>query len=328
MDGSDIHIATNPQDTSSFYPGSNGHKPYNLLHLNALYDLEHNIYVDSITQKALDHDEHKALVEMVDRSAIKQAVVIADRGYESYNNMAHIQEKGWKFLIRIRDEEHGIKSGFHLPECDTFDIPIELSLTRKQTKEMKKLLQDKNHYRYISHSSPFDFLPARSRKTEKPSFFVLSFRIVRFLVTDDLYETVVTNLDSQTYPPDQLKKLYAVRWGIETSFRDLKYTIGLLKFHSKKVTCIQQEIYARLIMYNFTEMVTSHVIIKQKKRKYIYRANSALAAHMCRMFYCGKASSPDVEAIIAKNTIPIRPGRKRPREKNHKTFAGFLYRVA
>lgn len=39
---------------------------------------------------------------MVDRSAIANALLLADRGYESYNNLAHIQEKGWKFLIRIQ----------------------------------------------------------------------------------------------------------------------------------------------------------------------------------------------------------------------------------
>ena len=63
-------------------------------------------------------------------------------------------------------------------------------------------------------------------------------------------------------------QLYALRWGIETSFRDLKYTIGMLDFHSKKVMCIQQEIYAHLIMYNFAEMITSHVVIEKKQRKY------------------------------------------------------------
>lgn len=35
--------------------------------------------------------------EMVDNSTIRKALIIADRGYESYNNMAHIQEKGWYF---------------------------------------------------------------------------------------------------------------------------------------------------------------------------------------------------------------------------------------
>ncbi|MCR5788361.1 MAG: transposase [Lachnospiraceae bacterium] len=45
----------------------------------------------------------------------------------------------------------------------------------------------------------------------------------------------MTNLDQAEYPPDKIKELYASRWGIETSFRDLKYTVGMLDFHSKKV---------------------------------------------------------------------------------------------
>ena len=33
------------------------------------------------------------LFRNVDRSTIPEALIIADRGYESYNSMAHIQEK-------------------------------------------------------------------------------------------------------------------------------------------------------------------------------------------------------------------------------------------
>lgn len=47
---------------------------------------------------------------MVDRSTIPEALIIADRGYESYNSMAHIQEKGWYFLIRIKDGHGSIKA--------------------------------------------------------------------------------------------------------------------------------------------------------------------------------------------------------------------------
>lgn len=65
----------------------------------------------------------------------------------------------------------------------------------------------------------------------------------------------------------KIKELYASRWGIETSFRDLKYTIGMLNFHSKKVMCIQQEIYARMVMYNFVQMITLHVVIVKKTKK-------------------------------------------------------------
>ena len=273
-------------------------------------------------------NEHNALQEMIDRSFIPKALVIADRGYESYNNMAHIQEKGWFFLIRIKDGKKGIKEGLDLPKYDEFDVDISLKLTRKQTNEIKELLKDKNHYRFLPKATQFDYLPEKSRKADSVQFYELKFRIVRFKITEDTYETVLTNLDSTSYSPEALKKLYATRWGIETSFRNLKYTIGMLNFHSKKVTCIQQEIYAHLIMYNFAEMITSHVVIEKKQRKYTYKANFSVAAHMCRLFYRGNTTSPNLETIIAKNIIPIRTDRHRERHLTIKAFHGFLYRVA
>ena len=191
-----------------------------------------------------------------------------------------------------------------------------------------ELLKDKNHYRYLPSNVNFDYLPAKSNYKDPASFYGLSFRIARFQISEDTYETVLTNLDKEQYPLEKLKQLYALRWGIETSFRDLKYTIGMLDFHSKKVMCIQQEIYAHLIMYNFAQMITSHVVIEKKQRKYTYKANFSVASHLCRLFYRGKTTSPDLETIIAKNVIPIRPDRHGERKAATKIFHGFLYRVA
>lgn len=328
IDGSDIQIPTNPTDTESYIAGTNGHKGYNLLHINALYDLNKHIYSDVIIQKARERNEHKAFQELVDCSEITKALIIADRGYETFNSMAHIQEKGWFFLIRVRDGNNGIKQGLDLPESDCFDVNISLKLTRKKTNAVKELLKDKNHYRMVSSTQPFDFLPLKNKKAEPTRFYELNFRIVRFPISEDIYETVVTNLDEDRYPAIEIKKLYASRWGIETSFRDLKYTVGLLNFHSKKVMCILQEIYAHMIMYNFAEMITSHVAIEKKQRKYTYKANFSVATHICRLFYREKTTPPDLEAIIAKNLIPIRPDRHRERNVKAKIFQGFLYRVA
>ena len=329
VDGSKIQIPTNPDDTDSFFPGIDGQKPYNLLHLNALYDLKHHIYHDAFIQKAMFSNEHRALVEMVDRSTLRSVLVMADRGYESYNNLAHIQEKGWFFLFRIKDGNYGIKQGLSLPNDVSYDIPIELNLTRKQTNEVKELLKDRNRYKYIKEETIFDYLPPKSRKNDPTRFYTLSFRIVRFRITDDSYETIITNLPQEKYTPDRIKELYASRWGIETSFRELKYTMGLLNFHSKKVACILQEIYAHLIMYNFAEMITSHVVVKKKQsRKYTYKANFSVAAHMCRKYYRGITSPPDLETIISRNLVPIRPDRHRDRYPSARIFRGFLYRIA
>lgn len=329
IDGSDIQIATNPDDPASYFPGANGQKDYNLLHLNALYNLDKHIYVDAVIQNRRDSNEHKAFVSIVDRSEIPKALVIADRGYESYNDMAHIQEKGWFFLIRIKDGKTGIKDGLDLPAEGAFDTDIHIKLTRKQTKDVKELLKDRNHYKLLPANTTFDYLPQSNRKKTPVVFYELKFRVVRFQISDDTYETILTNLDRVEYPPDKIKELYALRWGIETSFRDLKYTVGMLNFHSKKAACIKQEIYAHLIMYNFAETVTSQVSIRKKKRKYTYRANFSVAVHICRQYYRNKVTLPVLESIIAKNLIPIRMNRHNDRDLPKKrTYHGFLYRVA
>ena len=46
-DGSEIQIPKNPNDMASYYPGTNGQAPYNLLHLSAMYDLLQRTYTDA-----------------------------------------------------------------------------------------------------------------------------------------------------------------------------------------------------------------------------------------------------------------------------------------
>lgn len=327
-DGSDIQIPNNPEHTASHYHGANGQASYNILHLDAIYDLLQCTYQDASLAGDRDANERSVLCQMVDRSSIPNALMIADRGYESYNVMAHIQQKGWKFLIRIQDtaNSRGIAAGLNLPDSDQFDMFVDMTLTTKQTNEVKKLLQNKNLYKHLHKD--FDYLPKTNRKHDPAVFFKLPFRIVRFNISEYTYETVVTNLDTVAFPPSELKKLYAMRWGIETSFRELKYTIGLLHFHAKKVEHIYQEVFARLIMYNFTELITSPVISHKADCKYAYKANFTVAVHVCRQFFLGNVSPPDVEAAIRRYVSPIRPGRSRPRNLTVKHAVSFVYRVA
>lgn len=81
-------------------------------------------------------DESGASTSMVDRSSAQNVLLLADRGYEAYNNLAHIQEKGWSFLIRIKNSKAGIASGLDLPDSNEFDMPFHLMLTNKQTNDV------------------------------------------------------------------------------------------------------------------------------------------------------------------------------------------------
>ena len=328
VDGSDLQIAANPDDPDSYYPGANGQRAYNLLHINAMYDLHQHIYVDALVQKSRKADESAALTAMVDRSAIESALLLADRGYESYNNLAHIQEKGWNFLIRIKDGTAGIASGLALPATDEFDVPFHLKLTNKQSNEVKELLRDKNHYRHITNAIRFDYLPRTSRKHDPAVFFELHFRIVRFPISDTACETIITNLDASAFPLHDIKRLYAMRWGIETSFRNLKHTLGLLHLHAKKVEFVLQEIFAKLTMYNFCELITQSVVIRQAQKKHTYKVNFSDAVHICRQFFLGDVPPPILEAMLMRYISPIRSGRKDTRKLSQKPSASFTYRVA
>jgi len=326
VDGSTLHIATNPEDTESYIQTQPDSKGYNLLHMNALYDLCNKVYTDTVVQAYRHNDEKKAIVDMVDRSRIKDTVIlIGDRAYESWNIFAHIERKGWNYLIRVRDvDKQGILAGLRLPPDEEFDVCIQKILTKKSTNEVKA---QPNIYKRLASNSQFDFLDLHTNK-----FYPMSFRVVRFKITDDMYETVITNLDSSNFSSEELKKLYGMRWGIETSFRELKYAVGLTAFHSKKREHIVQEVFARIIMYNFAEMITSHVVISQNDTKHAYQVNFTVAIHICRHFlrlwFRNNAPPPDVEALIRKNILPVRPGRKDNRKLRPKSNISFLYRVA
>ncbi len=190
------------------------------------------------------------------------------------------------------------------------------------------MFKDKNLNKFISNTTRFVFLPKHSRKHDPVVFYPLSFRIVRFPISEDTFETIITNLDAESFPPSELKKLYAMRWGIETSFRELKYTVGLQHFHAKKTEFVQQEIFARLTMYNFYELITQSVVIHQKNRKYAYRVNFSAAIHICREFFLRDLALSRVEALLTKFISPIRPSRSSPRKLKNKHPFGFTYRVS
>ena len=327
-DGSDLCIAHNPQDETTYFQTTPDSKGFNQMHLNALYDLLARTYVDAVIQPARLENESQALCEMIDRyTGDSKSIFIADRGYEGYNIFAHVLEKGLFFLVRVKDFTNGgIACSFRdqLPvEQGAFDKTVKITLTRKQTNAVKA---EPDKYRVMPKASPFDFVDLHHRW-----FYEMELRIVRFPIADGFYECIITNLPPEEFSPEDIKALYHIRWGIETSFRELKYSIGLTHFHSKMPDYIRQEIWARLILYNFCEAITTRTLMHQsnRKRKLSYQLNFTRAIHICRFFLSlRKEAPPDVEFLISRELLPVRPGRTDPRKVKPQAAVSFLYRVA
>lgn len=323
-DGSDINIARNPDDEDTYFQSTESDKGFNQLHLNAFYNILERRYTDALIQPGRKENEYSAMAAMIDRSKVEgNTIVMADRGYESYNIFAHAERKNWNYLIRVKDKNsNGIVSGFKIPKQGEFDVTLNTILTRKQTKQVK---ENKDAYKIMPHKSTFDYLDLHNNK-----FYPMTLRIVRVKLAEGSYECLITNLDKVQFPPKKLKELYHLRWGIETSFRELKYAIGLTNFHAKKVNYIVQEIFARLIMYNFCELITTNVVIAQKATKHLYQVNYTMAIHICRYFFraLDDRRSPDVNQLIQRYILPVRMGRKDPRKVKVQSSVSFLYRVA
>lgn len=320
VDGSDIHIPTIPDDKGTFYRANDDSNGYNLIHLNTLYDLMNRRYMDVVLQDSRNENEHSALISMSENIG-HETIIVADRGYESYNTIAHLDNNGLKYVIRIKTTA-GIAQKFGIPANEETDFTADILLTRKQTYEVKS---NPNKYRFLNSQTIFDFLPKGSSNS-----YPLRFRIIKIKISEKNYETIVTNLWGDEFSAEDIKHIYKLRWGIETSFRELKYHVGLIAFHSKKKDCIIQEIYARLIMYNFSMLITENILIDDDKRnKYRSRVNYAVAIHICIAFFSYNNVSPShLEKLIASNTCPVRPDRKAVRKTRYHSAIPFNYRLS
>lgn len=325
VDGSSINMARNPA-APSFVQNESAPNGYNQLHLNPLFDLCNKTYYDAVVQAEPEKDEIGAILEMLKRDNFAEKVlIIADRGYESYNLLANMLEKqNVDFLVRVKQNHSAMREVARLPMYE-LDMNIGFTITTTQTNEDKR-------NRYIFLQVPKKSKPdskTRRGRWDFPSPYPMRLRIVRFQLPTGDFETIATSLDS-SFTIDDIKALYAMRWGIETSFRDLKYSIGLVNLHGKSDAYAEQEIYASLAMFNAVSRLSREAVIRQPSEGvYAYKVNYKMATHLCREYLrSSDMDSYELMKQITKNSVAIRPGRQDQRKLRAKGFVGFTYRVA
>ena len=171
----------------------------------------------------------------------------------------------------------------------------------------------------------FDFL-RHGESGEIP----LTVRIVRVKIKEGVYEYLATNLGRAEFPLLALKEIYRLRWGIETSFRDLKHTLGAEKFRSRQREFVIQEIWSRMILYNFCMEIVNQAVLKKQGCKYVYRINIAQALRTCHEFLRAcrhvRKSMDVIGWILKAEPCPVREGRNFPRKKKHQGAQSFNYR--
>ena len=326
VDETELPIFRNP-NSSSFIITPTNPRGYNALHANVIHDINNSVFVDC----AMGRDEQGQLLALIYRRKFTEpTILVMDRGYESYNTIAHCCNiPNFFFVLRVKQGKAALRDIQRLP-LETLDEPFSVTVTTSQ--------------RNIGKESGWVYLNTGSRKgktlSEKtrvtrfdfPAPHTINCRVVRFEIgSSGHYETLLTNLPCDEFPVEEMEKIYSLRWRIEQGFDALKNKTGLKFLHGRSDDCALQELYAKLTFFNFTSLICRAVAIgKSSGTQNEVKISFKDATDLCRDFYRTPNSSGEkLLQDVAKYTYSNKKGRKAERGTiKPKTFVAFTYRTS
>ena len=161
-----------------------------------------------------------------------------------------------------------------------------------------------------------------------------NFRCLK-IALEDKTEYLITNLDRNTLTIDEAKRLYSLRWNVETFFGFLKTELELENFSGKTKNSVVQEFYAAMTLANVCQCFINNADGKIAKnnvggeRIYVHQANRRqcvgriIPVFLECVFTESKRKQDrlwkEVEQFCERFSEPIRPDRrpdrKLPRDK-------------
>ena len=155
----------------------------------------------------------------------------------------------------------------------------------------------------------------------------IKIRIVKVRLSTGEWEILVTSLyDQEMYTLHQLKELYALRWGIETTYGKQKNQQQMEIFTGHRVICIEQDYAAGLFAANLQSLISKQTEAYTRKiseqRKYEYKINrnvswAALKGKIIKLFLEQDAHTilTEIETAFKRNIEPVRRGREYARKR-------------
>lgn len=155
-------------------------------------------------------------------------------------------------------------------------------------------------------------------------------RVIKFKLDSGETETLITNIEDARLGKNAFKKLYFMRWPVETKYDIVKNKLQLENFSTRTVEGIQQDFFAHMYLANFAASCAIDVyeeiteVRNAKENKYQYKANmneliGILKDRLVLVLVedCPIKQSALIHVILDEIkgcVIPIRPERSTPRD--------------
>lgn len=310
IDGSDCEVP-NTKETRERYKSINSNDEDRVarIKLSNCYDVINGYVLDTELAEYKHWEMDLAIKNIGNTSYITNyfpIIYVMDRGYFSLATMYHFINDNIKFIIRLnksylKSEQKSMQSN---------DEIVEIKYQYDRIRNYKD--KDAEFYNYYENGN------------------TISLRFVNIKLSTGEIETIITNMNSDELSSEDIDEIYQLRWGIETSYHELKESMQITNISSSKDTIIKQEIYSQMTVYNIVRSIANdlNTQINQEEFKHPMKVNFNMAVGFVKRFLIKILIEEDNEKRlklsdalfnnILKNLVPIRKGRKYSRDKNKK----------
>ena len=229
----------------------------------------------------------------------KGDILLGDRAYGEYTTLAGLVQLGGDGVARLHSRRK-----------------VDFRTARRLGNNDGLFVWTKSYQQSeILSASEWDLLPAQ-----------LTVRIVRFTTVIRGFRNrrvtlVTTLLDPVLYPAEELIGLYARRWRLELSLRDLKTTLGMEQLRCKTPDMAAKELLAYLVAHNLVRCVMALAAVRHDIE--LERVSFKGSLDAIRQFSNAIERAPngklrrqlweDLLRTLARDLVPLRPDRREPR---------------
>jgi len=299
VDGSSVQLPDTAANQKA-YPQPSGQQPgcgFPVMKLAVLFSLASGALLDVVLGNLHQHDLR--LFQRLWEGLKAGDILLGDRAYGDYVTLAGLPRQGVDVVARLHQRRK-----------------VDFRRAKRLAQEDGVFVWRKGCMQStILTPEQWAALPAEIRV-----------RIVRFTAACRGFRTqritlVTTLLDAELYPVAELVALYLRRWRIELCLRDLKTTLGLEQLRCQSPAMVRKELLAGLIAHNLIRCVMAEAA--QVYEAELERLSFKGAVDALRQYSAVQAQArthrlkrklwQDLLRTLARDVVPLRPGRTEPR---------------
>jgi hypothetical protein len=288
VDGSNINIPYSKELIDYFGGASNKtEKIYPMAAISACYDILNEIIIEARIE-TYGTSEYDHAIEHIKKFK-KNDLILFDRGYGAIWLFFLLKSMEIDYVVRV---SHNLFSEF-------WEMP--------HTSKIINISDCSKHSREQLDKLGIEFKP----------FFI---RLVKVKLENGETEVLATSLmNSGRDTNAELKKLYALRWGVEQNYNHLKNHIEVENFSGKSVFAIKQDFYANAFIENLRSIIAmeaqEELDAEKDNKMYKYKVNKNLSLgflkdEIIRLFMSEDPNYHDkIVDLFLYEPVPIREGR-------------------